>query len=190
MVLIYEDESQIRDYQALHATWSQKGKQKQVPTYGHHAVVSLFGALDALKGKFLCMEASVCNSQSFQHFLAYILSQYPGNKKIVVILDNAKLHHAKLLQPFLQKHRERLTLLFLPPYSPNLNLCERIWKWMRESVIVNRFHATREEIRESVITFLEFISEIPEKVLQRISQVHMSKILSWIYIITVDEQIR
>lgn len=41
---------------------------------------------------------------------------------------------------------------------------------------VKRFYATREEIRESVITFLEYIAEIPEKVLQRPSQVHMSKI--------------
>ncbi|MBY6269088.1 MAG: hypothetical protein BAA00_16755 [Parageobacillus thermoglucosidasius] len=61
-------------------------------------------------------------------------------------------------------------MLFLPPYSLNLRLCKRIWKWMRESMIVYRFHATREEI-----VFLESISEMLEKVLQRISQVHMPK---------------
>ncbi len=41
MVIIYEDESHIRDYQTLRATWSVKGRQKQIPTYGHHATVSL-----------------------------------------------------------------------------------------------------------------------------------------------------
>ncbi|MGX1982303.1 transposase [Thermolongibacillus altinsuensis] len=159
---MYEDESHIRDYQALHATWSLKGKQKQVLTYGHHATVSLFGALNVMNGEFLCMEAAMCNAQWFQQFLEYVLSQYP--KKNIVIL-----------KPFLEKHRKRLTLLFLPPYSPNLNLCERIWKWMKESVIVNHFHATREEIRESIISFLEYIADMPENVLQRVAQVHMSK---------------
>jgi hypothetical protein len=47
---------------------------------------------------------------------------------------------------------------------------------MKESLIVNRFHATQEEIRESLISFLEYIADMPEKVLQRIAQVQMSKI--------------
>lgn len=174
MVLMYEDESHIRDYQALHATWSLKGKQKQVLTHGHHATVSLFGALNVMNGEFLCMETAKCNEQWFQQFLEYVLSQYP-KKNIVMILDNARIHHAVILKPFLEKHRKRLTLLFLPPYSPNLNLCERIWKWMKESVIVNRFYATREEIRESIISFLEYIADMPENVLQRVARVHMSK---------------
>ena len=59
-----------------------------------------------------------------------------------MILDNARIHHAKLLQPFLKEHEDRLTLLFLPPYSPNLNAVERVWGWLKKSVIANRFHAT------------------------------------------------
>ncbi|EOQ10131.1 hypothetical protein IKC_05757 [Bacillus cereus VD184] len=51
-------------------------------------------------------------------------------------------------------------------YSPNLNLLERIWKWLKESVISNRFHASQEEIRASVVSFLEYIAQCPEKVLQ------------------------
>ncbi|MBE2914432.1 IS630 family transposase, partial [Anoxybacillus flavithermus] len=41
---------------------------------------------------------------------------------IVMILDNARIHHAKLIQPFLKEHEDRLELVFLPPYSPQLNL--------------------------------------------------------------------
>jgi hypothetical protein len=67
MVLIYEDESHILDYQAILATWKLKGKQKQVPTYGHHASVSLFGAFNAMNGEFLCMEAVKCNAH-FNNF--------------------------------------------------------------------------------------------------------------------------
>jgi transposase len=90
-----------------------------------------------------------------------------------MVLDNAKIHHAKVLQPFLQEHKEQLTFVFFPPYSPNLNLVERIWGWLKESLIANRFHANRKELRESIVSFLEYLSEFPEKVLQRIGQVIM-----------------
>ncbi|MED4905782.1 transposase [Parageobacillus thermoglucosidasius] len=56
MVIIYEDESHIRDDQALRATWSIKGRQKQIPAYGHHAAVSLLGGVNIETGEFLCMD--------------------------------------------------------------------------------------------------------------------------------------
>jgi len=55
-VVIYEDESHIRDDQALRTIWSVKGRQKQIPTYGHHAMVSLFSGVNIETGEFLCVE--------------------------------------------------------------------------------------------------------------------------------------
>ena len=92
-----------------------------------------------------------------------------------MVLDNARIHHAKLIQPFLTHHEDRLTLLFLPPYSPNLNLLERIWKWLKESVIANRFHASQKEIRSSILSFLEHMASFPKMVLQRMGVVQMLK---------------
>jgi transposase len=120
-----------------------------------------------LNGFLHCMEATACNAISFQDFLQYVVKENP-QKHIVMVLDNARIHHAKLLKPFLRKNSQRLTLIFLPPYSPNLNLLERIWKWLKESVISNRFHSSKEEIRASVVSFLEYIAQCPEKVLQRL----------------------
>ncbi|WP_342413235.1 IS630 family transposase [Anoxybacillus suryakundensis] len=175
MVIIYEDERHIRDYQTLRATWSVKGRQKQIPTYGHHATVSLLGGVNIETGEFHRMETNQCNAQAFLQFLQYtFLDQYP-DKHVVMVLDNAKIHRAKILQPFLHEHEERLTLIFLPPYSPNLNLVERIWGWLKESVIANRFHANRKELRESIVSFLEHLTQFPEKVLQRIGQIVMSE---------------
>ncbi|MEH6949379.1 transposase [Bacillus sp. JJ634] len=54
-----------------------------------------------------------------------------------MILDNTRIHHVKLLKPFLKEKEDHLTLLFLPPYSPSLNAVERIWDWLKRSVIVN-----------------------------------------------------
>nr|WP_240514834.1 transposase [Bacillus cereus] len=53
----------------------------------------------------------------------------------------------------MKKNNQRLTFVFLPPYSPNLNLLERIWKTLKESIIFNRFHASQKEIKTSVFFF-------------------------------------
>jgi transposase len=50
---------------------------------------------------------------------------------MVVVLDNARWHHARALRPWLSKHRRVLRLDFLPPYSPDLNPVERVWKLTR-----------------------------------------------------------
>ncbi|MEK4503541.1 transposase [Bacillus sp. FSL R12-0069] len=67
MILFYEDETHIRDYQALHTSWFLRGKQKQIPTYGRHASVTLFGAVNTQNGRLHCMEASSCNAIYFRH---------------------------------------------------------------------------------------------------------------------------
>jgi transposase len=85
-----------------------------------------------------------------------------------MVLNNARIHHAKLIQPFLEENQKRLYLMFLPPYSPNLNPIERIWKWMKESVIANRFHKNKNELQKSIDSFLEGIKDCTEQVLQRI----------------------
>nr|WP_281175933.1 transposase [Domibacillus tundrae] len=87
-------------------------------------------------------------------FLRYILGMHK-DRHIVMIPGNARIHHARLLKPFLEENKHCLTLLFLPPYSPQLNAVERMWGWLKGSVIVNRFHATQKDIRASVRSFME-----------------------------------
>lgn len=65
---------------------------------------------------------------------------------MVVLLDNAKYHHAILLKPLLYKYRRQLTLLFIPPYSPQLAPIERIWKLTRLLTLHNRYVATPSEV--------------------------------------------
>ena len=60
MILFYEDETHIRDYQALHTLFFGENKNKF--TYGRHASVTLFGAVNTQNGRLHCMEASSCNA--------------------------------------------------------------------------------------------------------------------------------
>lgn len=73
-----------------------------------------------------CEEHEKYDAKVFLDFVKVILDKYPTGK-IVMILDNAKIHHAKLIKPFLEEIKDRIELMFLPPYSPNLNLIEGLW---------------------------------------------------------------
>ena len=85
-----------------------------------------------------------------------------------MILDNARIHHAQLLQGFLEENRERLELVFLPPYSPNLNKIEELWGWMKDSVIINVFFHSRQEIRAAVQKFINWVNSVPQKTVDRL----------------------
>ena len=147
----------IRDYQAIQKSWFEKGKQRIIPTYGKHHGVKLFGILNYETGEVFCQEEEQYNAEVFLSFLKNVLEKYPTGR-IVMILDNAKIHHAKLIQPFLEENCDRLELMFLPPYSPNLNLIEGLWKWLKNDVINNVFYENVSEIRHAVQAFINKVN--------------------------------
>ena len=157
----------IRDYQALANTWFPKGQQRVIPTFGKHHGVKLIGILDYESGDVFCTEQEQYDAQVFLSFLESVVARYPG-ERVVMILDNARIHHAKLLQPFLEEHTNTLQLLFLPPYSPQLNLIEELWGWLKKSVIYNVFYSSVSEIRAAVQTFIAEINKTPLRTVDRL----------------------
>ena len=67
-----------------------------------------------------------------------------------MIVDNAKYHHAHLHKTWRQDHQHRFLLDFLPPYSPDLNPIERVWKLTRRQCLHNRYFPTLEEVIHAV----------------------------------------
>ena len=157
----------IRDYQAIHKTWFERGKQRKIKTYGKHQGVKLVACLNYETGEVYCEEHITYDAKVFLEFLKNILKKYPEGK-IVMVLDNAKIHHAKLIQPFLEENKQRLSLMFLPPYSPNLNIIEGLWKWLKEKVIYNVVYKNKKEISENIQRFIEELSLTPKSVIERL----------------------
>ena len=81
----------IRDYQAIHQTWFERGKQRKIKTYGKHRGVKLVGVLNYESGKIYCEEHESYDAKVFLRFLQNILLKYPSGK-IVLVLDNARIH--------------------------------------------------------------------------------------------------
>lgn len=157
----------IRDYHAIQRTWFLRGRQRIIPTYGQHRGVKLIGTLNYETGEIFCVEEERYDAAVFLEFLKKVLDHHP-NGRIAMILDNARIHHAKMIQPFLEENRDRLELVFLPPYSPQLNLVEAVWKWLKESVINNVFFGNVQKIVLAVRSFLKGVNQRREEVIDRI----------------------
>ena len=99
----------------------------------------LFGAFSPITGSSLLLELPFCNAETFQLFLDELAKTNPTEYKIIV-LDNGAFHHAKRL-----KIPENSTLLFLPPYSPELNPAEKMWAKYKRS-FTNRLHKSLDEL--------------------------------------------
>jgi transposase len=114
--------------------------------------VACFGAVSLSTGKFIHALCEKFDALSFEAFLKKLLRHRSRGKRMVLVLDNAAYHHAALLAPLLRRCRKVLSLLFLPPYSPQLAPIERVWKLARRLATHNRFFATLGELLAAVET--------------------------------------
>jgi len=112
--------------------------------------VSLFGAVNMRTGQLITQFDKKFDAITFSHFLEKLLKYRSRGRRMVVILDNARYHHANLLKPFLKKHRKRFMLAFLPPYSPDLNPIERVWKLTRRLCTHNEYFPDLQDLQAAV----------------------------------------
>ena len=112
--------------------------------------ISVFGAVRIIDGRLVHQLEKTFNACTFQAFLVQMIRHHHKNRKMIIIVDNARWHHAKYLKPWLQKHRGKLRLDFLPPYSPDLNPIERVWKLTRRLCTHNHYFPVLEELLDAV----------------------------------------
>ena len=94
--------------------------------------MACFGAVSLKTGKFGFCLCETFDAKTFETFLKLLLRRRTRGKRMVIVLDNARYHHARLLAPLLHRYRKAMTLVFLPPYSPQLAPFERVWKLTRQ----------------------------------------------------------
>lgn len=128
-----------------------KGVKPVAPFVHRFENLYLFGAFSAITGERLLLEMPQCNSASFQIFLDKLSEQNPSEFKIVV-LDNGAFHHAKSLNiPY------NIAFIFLPPYSPELNPAEKMWRYFKDKVSMVAYN-TVEALEQQLTTIAKQLS--------------------------------
>jgi transposase len=95
--------------------------------------------------------------EQFVKLLEKLLAKHPKAEKFLLYLDNARYYSNPVVKGWLARHRQ-FRLVFLPAYSPNLNLIERLWKFLRKKAL-NRWHKTFEEMPSAVAEVLDHLDE-------------------------------
>jgi transposase len=133
--------------------WIKKGQTKHLKTNNGRKRTNINGALNLKTKELLYVEDERINSQTMIALLLLILEKQKKGK-IHIVLDNARYYHSQIVKDFLKEH-PRIVLKFMPPYSPNLNIIERLWKILKKKVVHNKFYLKFEDFRNQVIHFLE-----------------------------------
>jgi len=145
------------------------------PVLLHHPTrksVGYFGAVRIRDGKFLfAQEPQAFDAQTTWSFFRQVRQSSRRNgRRVVMIIDNAKYHHATLHAQWRQEQQPDFSLAFLPPYSPDLNPIERVWKLTRRLCLHNRYFPTLTAVIEAVErTFAEWTK--PNATLKRLCAV-------------------
>jgi transposase len=143
----------------LSCGWIQKGERKEIPTNTGRQRLNLSGAFDIFSKKVLIQEDFSLNAESTIAFLKSLEVVYPEMSKIHVFCDNARYYKNKDVMAHLA--HSKIEMHFLPPYSPNLNPIERLWKLMNEKVLYNKYYEKFSEFKNGVLGFLQSLSDPP-----------------------------
>lgn len=144
-----EDEVHFQRHSTITRMWSLQGKQPRVISASTRQKVGFLGAINLKTGQLLTKKAPAFNSDTFGDFLYYLLQHTEG--KLFLILDNASWHRAQDLKKFFFENRHRLVRVFLPPYSPELNPIERVWRITRRRITHNRYFESIEDLEAALI---------------------------------------
>ena len=116
--------------------------------------INIHGAIDLETGQTRMIEALTIDAASTIRLLESIEALYPLLALIHVFLDNARYHHAKLVQEWLDQPGRRIKLHFIPTYCPHLNPIERLWGLMHRNVTHNKCYATCAQFADATLGFL------------------------------------
>lgn len=137
--------------------WILKGTDKELPANCGRQRLNLNGAIDAESHEAIVINSPTIDADSTLELLRRIEAANPGAPAIYVISDNAAYYHSRKVGEYLAT--SKISMVFLPPYSPNLNIIERLWRFFRREVINNRYYSSFAEFTEQCLFFFECLSD-------------------------------
>jgi transposase len=166
ILLYFQDEIDLNLLPGILRCWTRRGSQRKIMTPGLNQKRYGFGAVDYVSGRTIHRIEEHKDSAAFCAFVEQFMQTVIGSpnyhgQKIVLVIDNFRIHHSKKTLEFLQKYTDQLLLFALPTYSPWLNLIERLWKHLRRKVTHNHLFKSISQLVKAVCSFLETLNQFP-----------------------------
>lgn len=159
--VFYQDEADVHLNPKMGATYMKPGQQRLVLTPGKNVKRYVFGSMNVRTGRVVHGVAEYKNAATFVQFLQYMNRTYRRARKLHIVLDNYIIHKAACVTRYLQHIAHRIVLHFLPPYSPDDNPIERLWKQLHDHVTRNHRHTHIDSLVIAVRKFLDAAQPFP-----------------------------
>lgn len=142
------------------AGWIRKGEDKAIKTSGSRSRINVIGAIEIgdLSNAVIKQYEKTVNGEAIVDFLNSIRNGYLDSGTIKLVLDGAGYHRSDIVKN--EAKRLNIDLIYLPPYSPNLNPIERLWKVMNDKARNGEYFASTKEFRRRISDF--FTVTLPE----------------------------
>lgn len=114
----------------------------------------MFGAVDYASGQVLFQMSARKGEDAFMAFLDHLAQELPADEPVVVVLDNAGYHKSHALRERWRHSADRLQPFFLPAYSPELNLIERLWRYLKDKLACHRWWNDLARLQQATETLL------------------------------------
>lgn len=163
----------------IHKTkaWIKKGEEKQIKTNTGRGRLNINGALDIRTMTVTTHFSETINAEETIKLFDKIQLIYKDKTTVYLIIDNARYYKNKDVTAYLEKQGCKIKLIFLPPYSPNLNFIERLWKYMKKYIIGVTYREKFKQFEEDIRYFFENISQHEEKLKKFIgTDLHLVKL--------------
>jgi transposase len=158
----FGDESGLRSDYHAGTTWGIKGRTPVVETTGARYRLNMLSAVNK-RGKMRFMiEAKKMNGIIFSRFLNRLM--YGTSKKIYLILDGHAMHKSKIVKKKVESYRGRLELFYLPPYSPELNPDEGVWREVKVNKVGRSGIKNFKDMKDKALSALRHLSKRQDKI--------------------------
>ena len=154
-IAFYEDEVDIHLNPKIGRDWAMPGDRPVVVTPGQNKKRYVAGAMNAKTKELIWVAGERKASDLFIALLHRLAEAYPRKRRIHLIVDNYIIHKSKKTQKALAKFGDKFVLHFLPPYCPNDNKIERLWKDLHDNVTRNHRCESIDELMEEVVAWLD-----------------------------------
>lgn len=149
------DETTLSLNYPLRSCWMKRGQQKEIPAFsGKREYLHVVGGYNWSSGQVSCLSVERKNSDTFIAFLEQLVSEYP-TQALILVMDNASYHHSAKVQALLSLLEHRVSVFWLPQYCPELNLIERFWLHLKQTVAANKLYQSIAELQRQVVRLLE-----------------------------------
>ena len=134
--------------------WILKGEEKGLLSNTGRRRLNINGAVNVETQSLVVRSDASVNAQSTIKLFKQLERRHQSEEKIYIICDNAGYYRSQLVQTYL-KASKKIELVFLPPYSPFLNLIERVWKYFKKRVIYNRYYEKFSDFKKACLNFFK-----------------------------------